>query len=137
MSVIGDKIKEARKSKKLSQATVAKAIGLTQAALSEFETGKSVPRGSTLILFARYFDNNFGEEWLNEYLDESKNSHKTVNDFPPEIGVIFSGFGQIHELDEVEKQETWTELTKLHDKVMRSLGKKKETNLKENVEVNK
>ena len=50
MSVIGDKIKKARKAAKLSQIVLAKAVGIIQAALSEFETDKSEPRDSTNLI---------------------------------------------------------------------------------------
>ena len=66
MYSLGTKIKFARKKKGLKQIGLAKAVKITQAALSEFELDKSVPRDSTLLSIAKVVEDDFGIEWLKE-----------------------------------------------------------------------
>lgn len=59
---ISEKIKELLKKKGISQTELAKRIGVSRAAVSEWIRGKSKPSESTLKLIAKEF--NVNEEWL-------------------------------------------------------------------------
>lgn len=52
-SDLADRLREARKSSGLSQKTVAKTMGTTQSAVSDFERGESDPQFSTIQRYAR------------------------------------------------------------------------------------
>lgn len=52
----GDRLRRLRKSKDLSQAVVARRIGITQATLSNYELGKRELPLSTAVAFAAVFD---------------------------------------------------------------------------------
>jgi len=52
----------------LTQAALAKLIGIKQASLSQIEGGISDPRKTTLIALARALNDDLGEEWLKEYV---------------------------------------------------------------------
>ena len=45
-----------RKSREVSAKTVADALGISKAAVSQFETGKNAPSAAVLIALADYFD---------------------------------------------------------------------------------
>lgn len=68
MYSLGKKIKFSRKNKGLKQKDLAKAVKISQAALSEFELDKSVPRDSTLLAIAKRLDDDFGIDWIREAL---------------------------------------------------------------------
>lgn len=51
----GDSIRRYRKAHKMSQAGLAEAVGVTKAAVSEWENGKSSPRPHHQIAIARAF----------------------------------------------------------------------------------
>ena len=74
--MFGDIIKKLRKDKKLSQDDVANAIGISPAALSKLENNKTLPMRATKISLAKFFHNNFEEDWLDEYLNESESPSK-------------------------------------------------------------
>ena len=49
------RLKELRAEKKLSQADLATATGLTQGAITYWETGQRVPNATAVITLARFF----------------------------------------------------------------------------------
>jgi transcriptional regulator with XRE-family HTH domain len=50
------RLKELRADKNLSQADLAIATGLTQGAITYWETGQRVPNAKAIIILARFFD---------------------------------------------------------------------------------
>lgn len=54
--LIGEKIKELRKNKKISQEQLGNAVGVSKMAISYFEKGKKAPSRETLEKIADYFD---------------------------------------------------------------------------------
>lgn len=54
--LIGQKIKELRKDKNLSQTALAQILNVTQAAVGKWETGDREPDYNTLIKIALFFD---------------------------------------------------------------------------------
>lgn len=55
-AAMGERIKEERRSKGISQVTFAKKLGITQTHLSNLETGKSGLTLTSLIMLANEFD---------------------------------------------------------------------------------
>ena len=53
---IGEKIKELRKEKGLSQAELGKSIGVSQKAVDYWERGINEPKASYIIKLAKYFN---------------------------------------------------------------------------------
>ena len=53
---IGERIKNLRLDKKLSQAQLAKAAGLSQHAIMCWETEKRLPKARSLIILAKFFN---------------------------------------------------------------------------------
>lgn len=54
--MIGDRIKELRKEKNLSQIQLASQIGVSQKAIDYWELGTNEPKSSYIIKLAKYFD---------------------------------------------------------------------------------
>lgn len=54
--MIGDRIKELRKEKNLSQIQLASQIGVSQKAIDYWELGANEPKASYIIKLAKYFD---------------------------------------------------------------------------------
>ena len=50
---MGNRIREARKNAKLTQAELAKQIGVTQGAVTQWEIGRSAPKLQTMLALAR------------------------------------------------------------------------------------
>lgn len=80
--MLGEKIKKARKAKKLTLVELGKLIGLTHAALSQIENEVAKPSRRTLISLAKELNTNFGDETLDEYLkaDDTGKSKKEIAD---------------------------------------------------------
>ena len=51
-----ERLKELRAQKGLSQAQLAKATGLSQSAITYWDTGKRIPNAYAVIILARFFD---------------------------------------------------------------------------------
>jgi transcriptional regulator with XRE-family HTH domain len=63
METVGNRIRKLRKARKLTQPQLAKAVGITQASVTDLETGRSKsPASSTLTRLARFFE--VDPEWL-------------------------------------------------------------------------
>lgn len=94
---IGKRIKKARQDLELTQEQVAKMIGFSRQALSKIEKGiTESPDTSNLISLAKALNNNFGEEWLNEYLDgtiAAPSKTEIIENATPEeiVGIKFGG----------------------------------------------
>lgn len=58
---IGDKIKELRMEKGLSQAALAKSIGVSQKAIDFWERNVNEPKASYIILLVNYFGVTFDD----------------------------------------------------------------------------
>lgn len=67
---LGERISRARKSKGISQAELARAIGIAQPSLSQIEAGKTAPRDITLRQIATELADDLHEPWLRQFLDE-------------------------------------------------------------------
>lgn len=65
---IGDRIKEARKSKGMTQQAFADAIGLKRNTVATYEMGKAMPSDRTISDICREF--NVNEIWLREGIGE-------------------------------------------------------------------
>ena len=50
------RLKELRTDKNLSQADLASATGLTQGAITYWETGQRIPNAKAILILARFFD---------------------------------------------------------------------------------
>lgn len=70
---LGSKIKVARNKKGFTLKELGEIIGITHSALSQIENDKTDPSKKTLIALANALNDNFGESWLDEYL----NGHET------------------------------------------------------------
>ena len=53
---IGERIKELRKEKRLTQSQLAKEIGYTQQIVADWETSKKKPASDAIIALAKFFD---------------------------------------------------------------------------------
>lgn len=56
IEIFSERLMGVRKSKNISAKDVAQALGLSKAAISQFESGKNAPSSSVLIALADYFD---------------------------------------------------------------------------------
>lgn len=63
-----ERLKELRAQKGLSQAQLAKATGLSQSAITYWETGKRIPNAYAVIILARFFD--VSTDYLSEIIEE-------------------------------------------------------------------
>ncbi|MEY9980210.1 helix-turn-helix domain-containing protein [Lysinibacillus sp. RC79] len=80
MEKINERIKDLRKSLNLNQATFANSIGISQAALSDLEKGKSKPSIETLIAISEHF--NVSIDWIvkgEKYEDISKQKELPIS----------------------------------------------------------
>jgi len=55
MSKFAERLKEVRDEKGLSQSALARAVGLSQACISKWESGERTPHVDCLILLAKFF----------------------------------------------------------------------------------
>ena len=56
MNKFSERLKELRIEKNLTQSTLAKETGFSQAAIARWEAGLQVPNIEVLVAFAKYFD---------------------------------------------------------------------------------
>lgn len=73
-SVLGEKIKLARKNKGFTLKELGKRINLTHSSLSKIENDKNDASKKTLIALAKELQDNFGESWLDEHIYASHES---------------------------------------------------------------
>ncbi|XJZ26000.1 helix-turn-helix domain-containing protein [Bacillota bacterium Lsc_1132] len=70
MKAFGNKLKELRRKKKLTQADLAEALGLDQSTISYYERGKKAPEIQTLEKLAAFFNVSIGDLWVSgQYMD--------------------------------------------------------------------
>lgn len=74
---IGKFISQCRKEKKLTQNQLAEKLGITDKAVSKWETGKSMPDISLLIPLCEILDITLNEMFAGEYISEDKIKEKT------------------------------------------------------------
>lgn len=84
--VIGDAIKARRKERGFTLKELGEIVGLTHAALSKIENGKSEPSKQTLISLAKGLNDNFGELWLDEHI-AGKDAPKSKKELAEEMSV--------------------------------------------------
>lgn len=74
---IGKFISQCRKEKKLTQNQLAEKLGITDKAVSKWETGKSMPDISLLIPLCEILDITLNEMFAGEYISADKIKEKT------------------------------------------------------------
>lgn len=70
LSVLGENIRTARKYRGFTLKELAEKIGVTQPTLSRIENSETGAK-NTLIALAKELQDNFGEPWLDEFIDTS------------------------------------------------------------------
>lgn len=74
---IGKFIAECRKNKGLTQAQLAEMFGITDRAVSKWETGKAMPDSSIMLELCRVLEINVNELLLGERIDMNEKDNKT------------------------------------------------------------
>jgi transcriptional regulator with XRE-family HTH domain len=69
--VLGEKIRKVRKHRGFTLVELAEKIGATHGTLSGIETGRTQAGKKILIALARELHDNFGEAWLDEYINRT------------------------------------------------------------------
>lgn len=69
--IVGNNLKNLRKSKGLTQIAMQMQTGIEQALISKYENGERIPPTETLIVLADFFDTN-----IDYLLDRTDNSDK-------------------------------------------------------------
>lgn len=72
---LGQRIREIREARGLSQGELADSIGIKQPSLSEIENGRSVPREATLFALAVALQDDFDDPRVLDYLAKRGNSN--------------------------------------------------------------
>lgn len=84
--MIGQIIKDLRRSKKLSQTEFAKIVGVSQTTVTAWETGKAEPSSSAITRIADYFD--VSTDYLlgrPEKSNDDENKDKELNEMLDEV----------------------------------------------------
>ncbi len=107
---IGVRIKAVRESardgKGISQAELAELVGVNQTALSQIESGKTVPRKPTLIALSFILNDDFGEEWLQDFFKSVVNKERKEFNHAL-VGDLFSKADDLDEKSIKEMQHIW------------------------------
>ena len=95
--MLGTRIKELRKQKKISQQVLANAMGITQQAVGKWETGRSAPDPETVRRLADYFhtttDDLLGHQTAPHMLARPLPAHRQVQEYSiPIIGTVRAGW---------------------------------------------
>jgi len=122
---IGDRVKfareNARNGKGYSQGELAELIGLKQASLSEIEVSKTTPRKPTLIALSFILNDDFGEEWLKDFFNQS--AEEKLREFNhSELDELFNEANDLSKKAIQEMQPIW-EMLKTEIKRRKSLEK--------------
>lgn len=56
MNTLGEKIRQLRKDRKLSQTQLAKILSISQDTISLWETGKSLPDANNIVAICKFFE---------------------------------------------------------------------------------
>lgn len=81
MATIGDRIRDLRKAKGLTQQELSRILGVSRATLASWETGRRTPDAHTIRSLARTF--NTTTDYLLGYSDEPNPSKKTPSRSQP------------------------------------------------------
>lgn len=107
---IGERIRLARLNAHggmgLTQAALAKLIGIKQASLSQIEGGISDPRKTTLIALARALNDDLGEEWLKEYVVQPETDDLWQSPHP-ELSKLLVEIKSLSEKEIEEMRAVW------------------------------
>ena len=98
--MLGTRIKELRKQKKISQQVLANEMGITQQAVGKWETGRSAPDPETVRRLAEYFhtttDDLLGLERAPRPVAHSMPAQRQVQEYSiPIIGTVRAGWGAL------------------------------------------
>lgn len=85
--MLGERIKNARKKRGLTQVELAKMAGIEQASLSRIEREVGEPLRKTLIAIGRALGDDFGLDWVREGMTESGPSPPTKKELAEEMSV--------------------------------------------------
>lgn len=109
-------LKRARVRMGKSQIEVAKAVGISNAALSNYETGYREPDLDTLCALSRYYGLT-----LDELLDVNNTVHNPIYDLNPILKNRYIAYkGDVYELKESQKRVLFRELDRLFEDFERS-----------------
>lgn len=92
---IGEKIREARKAKGLSQGDLASEIGIKQSSVSDIESGRITPRDSTVLAISKALDDDLGQRWLTVRLSTPNPQESNIDTLLKPI------------LRKIERSEAW------------------------------
>jgi transcriptional regulator with XRE-family HTH domain len=93
-SRIGDRIKQLRKENNMTQRIIAKKMGTTEVAISNWETGKNELRGENLLKIAEIL--GVSSTWLQT--GNGKQHHKgdsSINNLPDDVKEVITLFQQL------------------------------------------
>lgn len=121
---IGDKIKELRKEKKLTQKELASAIGVTQGVIHFWETGRNKPSTYNLILLSRVLGRSLTNDLFKEKADlldsfeqdmekikkETLEQHKAAETILDETSELYNEYKEI--IDFMESNPLFMSLLK-------------------------
>lgn len=109
-------LKRARVRMGKSQIEVAKAVGISNAALSNYETGYREPDLDTLCALSRYYGLT-----LDELLDVNGEEHEPIYDLSPVLKNKYIAYkGEVFELKDSQKRALLRELDNLFTKFEKS-----------------
>lgn len=80
-TLLGERIKAARKSAGLTLVELSQQIGISNQALSAIERGQKNPSKQTLMNLSRVLRNGFNIAWLEELVEETEEAHQGVKFF--------------------------------------------------------
>ncbi len=97
--MFSERLKAARKSKKLSQAEISRRLGVTQQAVGKWETGRSTPDPGTVARLAEILDTT-ADALLGlhqpEFTDRNGERFATYSESPiPVVGTVRAGYGAL------------------------------------------
>lgn len=104
-SCIGDRIKQLRKEKNMTQRIIAKKMGTTEVAISNWETGKNELRGENLLKIAEIL--GVSSTWLQT--GNGKQHCKgdiSINNLPEDVKEVIALFQQLT----LKQQQRYTEV---------------------------
>lgn len=121
---LGERIKIARKRKKLTLKQLGSRIGRTDAALSQIENSVTQPERATLIALARELEDDFGDAELTNFAQSTANESKDTNIEDLSVEEFISlkfGIGKPEKLTKRRKDELM-DLAKILDKALEEVA---------------
>ena len=114
--MFAERLKEARKAKRYSQAEVSKMLGVTQQAVGKWETGRSTPDPQTVARLAEILDTPSDvllglrkEPGVSAAVGRNAFSRYTESQIPV-VGTVRAGYGALA-FEEDYGKETWPSFT--------------------------